>query len=601
MSLRTLYTAAYLAAASFWTCMAGLAPLHSVSAAEHTAGSHDAPSEEAPWEGDVEVSAQLDQDNISPTLPIHGTISIQHDVDQSIDPSSFFLENAPFHVKHLRDVEIAPDSPLRISLFRFEIEPQPSGLHLLPSISMKVGGKKYTTAATTYEVPALARTVEGSAKIILKLEPFVGNSKPLYVGQQTVVGYRIFYNENFDLKTQQLPLLEAKGFKKIGGDRISDIRQGALAIRMMEQDIEATTPGTYAFGPSFIVGYRYRNDSKGRKLQQGQEIRAEAPTLQIEVLDFPQLGKPPSFNGAIGEGIEFSVELLSHPEIYKGDKVSLALHFASDKDLSGIKLPELCCEPGFPGFFELSDIPPIPTPGNGSILYFVEMRSLTDKIRELPSIEFSYFNPKTEKYEVRKSKPIPLKVTAPPDKELPIAPEIQEPPEKATQNKEASAWTEGASKVQSIEIETIYPLEVSDLSDRNFGTWAALLILPMGIIALYIQMDLIQRRERRNAQVKQKESSDFLEQAKAATNHESEFYHLLEQALLLRLEEQGHLTGRSSTYHDLPMEGKCKEVREFIAALEEARFAAKEEKPRQEMIEDAAKLFYSIEARRVDG
>lgn len=548
---------------------------------------------------DIRVSAQLNENEIAPNSPVTGVITIQHDVSQSVDLNSVTLEGAPLHIEFLRDVVISPQSPLRISLYRFQLDPQKPGLHILPSITLKIDGTKYSTTALTYEVSSITKAGNPSQGIIFKLEAYVEAEKPLYIGQQTHIGYRIFYNENFELKDQFLPLLSPEGFKKVGSENLSDIKEKGMSIRQIDQTIEAVKPGTYSLGPSYIIGYRYRQDFRGIKNAVGLDVKAEAPAVEITVKDFPVEGKPTSFNGAVGENIEFKVELLSRPEVFAGDKISISLKFISDSSLSGVKLPELCCQPGFPGFFELGDIPPVPTSDPGSVVYFVEMRPLTDKVTHLPSIEFSYFDPKSEKYVIRRSEAIPLSVTAPPEKVLPMTPDMprlpnEKPLDEGNSRLSTSDWPKEQEAPQAIEIETIYPIGVSDLSNRYFGTWAVVLIIPLGILALYIQMDIIRRRKKKEVNANIRRARDFLDEARLLNESSPKFYTLLEKAFMTKLLEVGAIDAIPSSYHDLPSEGITGGVKEFLSKVEEARYSKKNTMTIQEILQKAEPQFNKI-------
>lgn len=550
------------------------------------------------WANDVRVSVQVDENAIMPDTPIRATMLIQHDKDQVVQSDSFMMNGKPLKAEFVKDVLIAPDSPLRISFYQFEIKGMPSGLQVISPISVKVGGSTYQTPATTYEVLSPSRMSGGKGGTILNLEAYVNAPPLIFPGEKFHVGYRFYYNENIDLKTQELPLLDAKGFKKIGTQKISDVNKGALSVRGMEQEIEAVEPGKYSFGPSYVVGNVYRKDSSGKDMLFGKDIRADAAMVDIIVSGFPEKDKPASFNGSVGEGIDFSVELLSYKEIQVGDKISLALKFTGKGDLSKIKVPKLCCEPGFPGFFELSDIPPIPTPGDGYVIYYVELRALSPKVDAIPSIEFSYYDPKMGKYEVKSSKPIPITVNPAPKKALPLTPGIPEKTEQQPQKPATNApptanvvnWPKTTSVAGAIEIETIYPLSVSDLSNRNFGTWEVLLVIPLGFLGLYVQWDFIQRRKKKLAEVPVKTSFDYFNEAKECQGSFSEFYKLVTIALLMRLYELKEIESKSLSPEQLPVEGMSGKVRAFLLAIEKERFTGKQPS-KEEIIKKVNELF----------
>lgn len=549
---------------------------------------------------DVRVSVQVDEKKIMPDSPIRATLTIQHDQNQEVKTDSVVMDGQPLQVEFVRDVEIAPDSPLRISFYQFALKPMQPGLQILSPIAVKVGDTIYKTPATTFEVPSPSRINSGAKGPVLNIEAYANAPPSIFPGQRFTVGYRFYYNDNIELKVQELPLLEAKGFKKIGSPKISDVNQGTVSIRGIEQEVEAVKAGKYPFGPSFIEGYIYRQDNFGRKQIFSKDIRAEADTVTITVSDFPEKGKPASFNGSIGEDLDFSVELLSYKDMQVGDTISLALKFSGKGDLSTIQIPKLCCEPGFPGFFEMSDIPPIPTPGNGNVVYFVELRAISPKVRAIPAIEFSYYNPVKGVYEIRRSEPIPITVQAAPEKTLPMTPGMPEKPSEGSPAEPAAQksvkadvvnWPQTTPEAGAIEIETIYPLSVSDLTNRNFGTWSVLFVIPLGLLALFIQSDYMRRRSQKEAEVIVKTGLDYWNEAKEGGGTFSEFYALLTKALLMRLHEVKQIASEEISPQNLPEEGISGQVRAFLLEIEKERFTGKDRLSKEEIVKKADQLF----------
>jgi hypothetical protein len=544
---------------------------------------------------DTRVSMQLSDKDIYPNEELQGTITVQHNRSDEVDPSAFHVKGEPLHVEFIRNVEISPQSDLVISFYSFQLPPQESGLHVLPGITVSVAGKSYSTPATTYEVKQRSTMVRGPGGIILQLETFVEGKLPMYVGQEISVGYRIFFNGNIELTEQVLPLIDAVGFKKIGSERIGDVREGGISVRQIEQLIEATKAETFTFGPSYLTGYTYTTDWRGKKKAMGGTIKAETAPVKIVVLDFPKEGQPSSFNGSVGEDIDFDVSLISPPLATVGDKFILSVTFSSDKDMPNIKLPEICCQPGFPGFFELDDIPPLPVERENSKMFSVDLRPLTPHIREIPSIEFSYFNPDKELYEVRRSKAISVRVNPSPSKSLPMSPGVPTAPDqKAAVDQKDVVWPTTTAETQPIEIHTIYPLGMDDLTDRLFGTWAVFLILPFGGFFIYVQVDIREKRKKKVLAKGQKDSTYWFDQAKASQEDVADFYHLLNKAFILRLFENRWILEEVSSPQELPDEGMCKKVKHFLCGIDEMRFSQKRQQSNEDIIAVAEQLFYEI-------
>ncbi len=547
---------------------------------------------------DTRVALQLSDKGIFANQEIKGTITVQHLKSDKVYPNTFNIKGDPLQVKFVRNVEISPQSGLVISFYSFKLPAQKAGLHVLSGVNVKIAGRSYSTPAMTYEVKPRSKITKGPGGVILQLESFVDGNLPIYIGQEISVGYKIFFNGNIELTEQVLPLLDASGFKKVGNERIGDVREGSISVRQIEQKIEATKPGTFTFGPSYITGYTYTVDWRGKKKTMGGTIKAEAAPVTIVVMDFPKEGQPPSFNGSVGEDIDFDVSLITAALSTVGDKFVLSLVFSSSEDLSNVKLPEICCQPGFPGFFELDDIPPLPVERDGSMMYSLGLRPLTPNIREIPSIEFSYFNPDKEVYEIRRSKGIPVTVKPSPSKPLPLVPGTPTVPDAKTSRGSGQGdvlWPATTSDTQPIEIQTIYPLDIEDLSNTIFGTWAVFLILPFGGFFIYVQIDMREKRKKKAVAKNIKDSIYWFGEARNSKGDIGEFCHLLNKAFMMRLYEKGWIEDEHLSPQQLSDEGICKKVKSFLCGIEEMRFTSKALQSTDEIIVEADKLFYEIE------
>src|SRR5262249_21319295 len=150
-------------------------------------------------------------------------------------------EGKPLSVELIKEVEVSATSPLRITFYRFTLPGQTKGLHELPSISVKVGGKLLTSVPSTYEVGALAAGTPTSG-ITLKLENLQQGSSTLYPGEHILLGYRYIYSGDIELTEEKIPLLNAPGLLKVGAKIIKDYTDKGLNYREITQEYEANKP-----------------------------------------------------------------------------------------------------------------------------------------------------------------------------------------------------------------------------------------------------------------------------------------------------------------------------------------------------------------------
>jgi hypothetical protein len=196
-------------------------------------------------------------------------------------------------------------------------------------------------------------------------------------------------------------------FKKVGDMRIQDEQDEQLMIQTIEQEIEASEIGIFSLGPSLIEGYMYEMEGN-QKIYDKNLLSAEAPVVAVEVRPFPD-GQPASFNGAVGK-IHIETRLLSPSTIKLGEKITLEAKVKNIENMADFTLPPLFCQPGFSGFFQLSQLPPLADVEKGIKIFQIELQPLSTLVTEIPPIEVASFNNSTVTYIKSKSLPISLKV-----------------------------------------------------------------------------------------------------------------------------------------------------------------------------------------------
>lgn len=253
----------------------------------------------------------------------------------------------------------------------------------------------------------------------LKLTPIFTGDFPLYPGQEAYIGYRYEYNTSIDLTEEELPLLRAEGFKKIGEKQIDHNEVKGITTTQIIQKIQAVKPGRYEFPPSIVKGIPYTTDRLGNKIL-GKPLQASVKALSFLVSPFPGQDQPSSFNGAIGD-FKISSKLESHPEVAFGGRINLRFTVTGKGEFESVKPPQLCCQPGFAGFFTFSDLPPKVEEKEGEKSFIIDLFAKESRIKAIPEIQFSAFDPKSATYKTSKTAAIPIQVLK---RELPKLPQI---------------------------------------------------------------------------------------------------------------------------------------------------------------------------------
>ena len=363
---------------------------------------------------DVSVNASIDPTTLYQGWPIKGTLEITHYANEKIDESSVLLERKTLKISLLRNVKISPESQLMVSIYQFTLPAHNKGSYILQPITVKVGGKSYKTLSSPYTVQGPITpppgSPGGSLESTLKLEAFIDGPHELYPGQITKLVYRYVYQGNISLSQEILPMLEAKGLQKIERYETKNYTEGSASVFEIAQKVQAIKPGEFSWGPSSIEGVVYVEDALGNKQLTTTKLVSKAPAVQLTVKPFPLEGKPASFNGAFGR-FTFQVSLTTPSKISVGDPINLDIAIAGQtSNWDSVASPELCCQPGFAGFFKLSDLPPISKMEGDSKHFMVNMHPMTSSIKSIPVIQFSYFEPESGRYTTLYSTAIPLSV-----------------------------------------------------------------------------------------------------------------------------------------------------------------------------------------------
>lgn len=105
-------------------------------------------------QGDTQVSSEIGEyQSITAGKPIHGTITITHDAQNVVDPSSFKLGDIPLKVELIQTMRMSPYDSLEVSLYRFQLEPFKQGIYTLSPIKVTVGSQVYQAPPLVIEVP----------------------------------------------------------------------------------------------------------------------------------------------------------------------------------------------------------------------------------------------------------------------------------------------------------------------------------------------------------------------------------------------------------------------------------------------------------------
>ena len=440
------------------------------------------------------------------------------------------------------------------------------------------------------------------------------SSREAFQGEQVTVEYRLYFREGIQLRQSRLTdSWDAEGFWREeldvetrpiprivveNGLRYNTIvlkraavfptRAGEMSVDPLKIESEALLPfgSRDPFQSLFAMRTRFT------------PVQLASPRVKIDARPLPA-GAPASFNGAVGSYAMTVVP--DRTELQVGESVTLTINLARRGNLATLDSPNLEVPAVFdqydPDVSSLLDRAGRQLSGSKTYRYVLIPRS--NGTFEIPSIEFSFFDPVAERYRTSTSSPIPITVTG-----MASTPAV------------VSATTNG------MPVDDFAPLFVStsEWSTTNRPTlhtwlWAYLLILvpitaSIGAYVVSKQRDRFQKdhswaRGRRAHPLSKK----HLKQATLllASGDTVGYYEELERAVLGFVGNRLNVAERGLTREGLDdllgkrgIESKLRErLRRFLDACDQGRFAPSTASPenKEEALDDASFLIPEIDER----
>ena len=247
------------------------------------------------------------------------------------------------------------------------------------------------------------------------------NKKEVYVGEQLTVNWYI-YTRGVIETIDRLKFPNLKNFWKedievspslnfrpyvvngvayrralLGSYALFPIRAGEAKIDSYKVKCRLRLGGGFSFGPS-------------------RSYTQESPVIQIKVKELPLEGRPVNFSGAVGN---FSVvAFLANQGVGRqknlfsvNQPLSLKIRFEGEGNAKLIDLPKISWPSGIEYYDTQVDSKFFKT-GRSYKEFEVLLIPRKEGEFQIPSMEFSIFNPETQKYENRQTEPLDLNIIA---------------------------------------------------------------------------------------------------------------------------------------------------------------------------------------------
>ena len=212
--------------------------------------------------------------------------------------------------------------------------------------------------------------------------------------------------------------------------------------------------------------------------------------VTLTVLALPEEGKPPGFFGLVGP---FQVEASANPtDVSIGDPITLQLSFSGPAYLDNVEIPPLAGNAELEKDFKIPEEMATGVIQGDAKLFTQTLRPKNADVKAIPPMDFPCFNPESGRYEIVRTKAIPLTVKA--TRVLTSADVEGKSGEVLFKKNELQNWSKGiAYNYEGPEVLTREVYRISDIASSPL--WLAVVLIPFfGFSVLFGAIRIRQRR-----------------------------------------------------------------------------------------------------------
>lgn len=438
--------------------------------------------------------------------------------------------------------------------YSYVIQPTSKGTFTIPSASITYDGEVIrsntvrVTVTDAVEIPKDPNDPRYVAQENIHLVAEISNLKP-YVGESISVTYKLYVNTNKvnvqNYRESSAPSFEGFWNQNIEVSRSSGAQTGTYGGKEYRYLVHKKavliphTSGEFEIEPlemEITAGVPIgRRDFFGNLLMNDVNLTVTSGRKKISVRELPLAGKPADFNGAVGE-YSFSV-VPSKTELKANESAQIKVELSGKGNLKLVQLPGIETPNGLE-VYEPEHNEKINTSLAGLSGSVYDQYAVVPQFRGkfiIPSVSFSFFNPRTEKYESVETDPIVLNAVqgrSLPDEGAPLV---------------AKRDVEGnESDIRYIQTRTTFMSTRKESDFLGSRLFYLLMITPLLSIPLGIfigkkkrerDLDVIGNKRRKADRLARK----YLSQAKKELGKKEAFYVALEKALHNYLKAKLHV------------------------------------------------------------
>ena len=438
--------------------------------------------------------------------------------------------------------------------YSYVIQPIAKGTFTIPSASITYDGeiiKSNTVRVTVTDAVAIPKDPNDPRYVAqenIHLVAEISNLKP-YVGESISVTYKLYVNTSM-VNVQNYRETSSPSFEGFWNQNI-ELTRGASAetgtyggreyryVVIKKTVLIPHTSGEFEIDPmemEITAGVPIgRRDFFGNMLMNDVNMTVTSGRKKIQVKELPLLNRPADFSGAVGD-YSFSVTS-SKTDLKANESAQIKVELSGQGNLKLVQLPGIETPNGLE-VYEPEHKEQISTSLKGLSGSVYDQYAVVPQFRGkyiIPSVSFSFFNPKTEKYVSVNTDPIVLNAVqgrALPDEGSSVI---------------AKRSVEGnESDIRFIETKTTFVQAEKKSDFFRSGLFYALMIAPLLSIPLGMfigrkkrerDLDVVGNKRRKADRLARK----YLSQAKKELGKKEDFYVALERALHNYLKAKLHV------------------------------------------------------------
>ena len=307
-----------------------------------------------------------------------------------------------------------------VTTFTYIVTPTRAGTFQIPQVEVTAGGKVYKTSPLTLKVvQENGNNADGSSN---SEKPFFAElivpKDTAYVGEEIPIELRFYFSQGIQYQPYpqgQYPLIDGEGFvtKKypeptekqiISNGRTYNAvvyRTGLSGVKAGKLDLNSATQTfliVASFGPRSAPGLM---DPNQNFQQQIANIKTNGASILIKPI--PTTGRPANFSGAVGD---FTLLSTAEPsKVHTGDPVAMSVEIKGLGNFDRMEQPALSNTDGWRVYEPSEQTKSLDEIGLSGLRRYDYTLVATKPVKTLPEVEFSYFNPTTEKFVTLKSPP----------------------------------------------------------------------------------------------------------------------------------------------------------------------------------------------------